>query len=508
MEEDDLFTNDKDICWKIPEPTEEMRKLMDLYPVAPCTEEEYNEWCEPWNYALILTVLGRKFNLFVLKDLLTNLWGFSSFELIDIPNNYFVVRFQDQELWKTHYKKVLYEGPWVIKQHCVIVQRWTPYFNPYENALGRVATWVRIPDVPMHLYNKHCISRLGDRIGRTLKVDMNTLQDCQNASPKIQRGKFVRICVELNLQKKLVPKVIVAGSIFNVEYEGLTLICFECGRFGHKREKCPHQSSDSDLQNVHHNPPPPPPMSVNTSAKDSDEAFGPWMLVNRRNRRSRPVHWSDSKQQQQASGSGARPVLPTAIVQKSRYAPIEDSQNLEVRAATHTAEQEAVPRVEQATFRKDSNISGSARMTASKQQGQWIESGTKLKAQYKAKDKKSDASTSGPKSDESEPSNVSLPMDLVGPGQQVHTTSNESPSLNNAPLNETCTSTDANGHVGLLDSLNQADSIMKPSGGSNANKALVLHMGPKKAIGKKNKYKGPRTHVVVQGNLNYMSQQA
>ena len=45
----------------------------------------------------------------------------------------------------------------------------------------------------------------------------------------------MRICVKLNLQKKLVPKVIVAGLIFNVEYEGLTMICFSCGRFGHKR---------------------------------------------------------------------------------------------------------------------------------------------------------------------------------------------------------------------------------------------------------------------------------
>ncbi|KAI9124288.1 hypothetical protein K1719_005588 [Acacia pycnantha] len=93
-------------------------KLMELYPVAPCTEEEYNEWCEPWNFALILTVLGKKFNLFVLKDLLSKLWGFSSFELIDIPNNYFVVRFQDQDLWRAHYHKVLYEGPWVIRQQC------------------------------------------------------------------------------------------------------------------------------------------------------------------------------------------------------------------------------------------------------------------------------------------------------------------------------------------------------------------------------------------------------
>ncbi|KAK4267495.1 hypothetical protein QN277_024268 [Acacia crassicarpa] len=131
MEEDDLFTHDKEISWKLPEESDEMKKLMEMYPVASCTEDKYNEWCKPWNNALILTVLGRKFNLYVLKDLLAKLWGFSSLELIDIPNNYFVVRFLDQELWRAHYRKVLYEGPWVIKQQCVLIQRWTPYFNPY-----------------------------------------------------------------------------------------------------------------------------------------------------------------------------------------------------------------------------------------------------------------------------------------------------------------------------------------------------------------------------------------
>ncbi|KAK4268164.1 hypothetical protein QN277_024853 [Acacia crassicarpa] len=153
----------------------------------------------------------------------------------------------------------------------------------------------------MHLYNKHCISRLGDRIGRTLRVDINTLQECQNASPKIQRGKFVQICVELNLQTKLVPKVIAAGSIFNVEYEGLNLICFDCGRFGHRKERCPHRCSTSECHEIPQHSPQQPPqrLSVNTSMTGLEETFGPWMLVSRRNRGGRPVHRSNSKTQHQ-----------------------------------------------------------------------------------------------------------------------------------------------------------------------------------------------------------------
>ncbi|KAK4283840.1 hypothetical protein QN277_000747 [Acacia crassicarpa] len=495
MEEDDLFTNEKDISWKIPEPTDEMRKLMELYPVAPCTEEEYNEWCEPWNYALILTVLGRKFNLYVLKDLLTNIWGFSNFELINIPNNYFVVRFQDQDLWRSQYKKVLYEGPWVIKQHCVIVRRWTPYFNPYKNALGRVATWVRIPDVPMHLYNKHYISRLGDQIGRTLKVDMNTLQDYQTDSPKIQRGKFVRICVELNLQKKLVPKVIVAGSIFNVEYEGLTLICFDCGRFGHRRENCPHRCSPSDQQEAHSQPlqQPPQVVSVNTSATGSEEAFGPWMLVNRRNRRNRPVQWPESKLQQQPSGPGPRSVKPTVIAQKSRYAPIEDPQNQDDVTVSHSVRQSTVPRLEQAVIRKDTSVKPSTmekkRITAGKMGNKGIEIIQKKRNQYRPK-------TLQPNG----------PATSIGPNTTVEEDQPNGPSIMDDRIVSIKGIGAANGPNHTMDSPTSSTLLGHPNQDTppctNDPAALVGH---KKPNGRKTK--SQRIHNVVHGQMDNVNNQ-
>ncbi|KAF7822242.1 ribonuclease H [Senna tora] len=51
-------------------------------------------------------------------------------------------------------------------------------------------------------------------------------------------GKFARICVEINLKKQLVPQVEVRGRSYAVEYEGLHLICFHCGRYGHSKDLC------------------------------------------------------------------------------------------------------------------------------------------------------------------------------------------------------------------------------------------------------------------------------
>lgn len=95
MEEEILISDLTNQCWKLPEPSNEIKKLMELYPVVPYTEEEFNECCQPWNNSLIITVLGARFPLVRLKEHLGRIWGFNDFQLIDIPNNYFIVSFND-----------------------------------------------------------------------------------------------------------------------------------------------------------------------------------------------------------------------------------------------------------------------------------------------------------------------------------------------------------------------------------------------------------------------------
>ncbi|KAL4356105.1 hypothetical protein AHAS_Ahas09G0053400 [Arachis hypogaea] len=42
------------------------------------------------------------------------------------------------------------------------------------------------------------------------------------------KGRFAKICAEIDLSKKLVPQISVLGSTLNIEYEGLHLIFFTC----------------------------------------------------------------------------------------------------------------------------------------------------------------------------------------------------------------------------------------------------------------------------------------
>lgn len=102
--------------------------------------------------------------------------------------------------------------------------------STYKYSNSEIVVWVRIPDLPCELCNDQFLWRVSALVGTMLKVDRNTSIH--------SNGKFVRICVEIDLQRKLVPAFTVLGAEFKLEYEGLHLICFGCGKYGEK-EACP-----------------------------------------------------------------------------------------------------------------------------------------------------------------------------------------------------------------------------------------------------------------------------
>ncbi|KAI9111002.1 hypothetical protein K1719_017877 [Acacia pycnantha] len=70
--------------------TEEQKILLDSLPKLSMSDERLMGICRRWNDALILTLLGKSANLEMMKDRIAWILRSRSFELIDLPNNYFV----------------------------------------------------------------------------------------------------------------------------------------------------------------------------------------------------------------------------------------------------------------------------------------------------------------------------------------------------------------------------------------------------------------------------------
>ncbi|KAA3454265.1 reverse transcriptase [Gossypium australe] len=152
-------------------------------------------------------------------------------QVIDLDNDYFSVKFQNDE----DYLEALLGGPWTIFGHYLIVRPWTLAFTTDQDHPNNLMVWIRLPGLPEESTQIHrkrnwaCCA----------KIDRNT-DNCT-------RGQFSRLAMHIDLGKLLVSKVNIDGNIQRVEYESPSLVCFECGRFGHTLDSCPQIVQPEDV---------------------------------------------------------------------------------------------------------------------------------------------------------------------------------------------------------------------------------------------------------------------
>ncbi|XP_057442300.1 uncharacterized protein LOC130734026 [Lotus japonicus] len=208
-------------------------------PMLYVDESVKDKMCSRWKDALVVSLLGKKLGYRLMKTKLCALWKLSAdFELLDVDNGFFLVKFDLAE----DRKKVMEGGPWMIFDHYLAVTIWTREFIAPTATVSTTLVWIRIPGLNATYYDASFLMSAAKLIGKPVRVDMNTL----NA----ERGKFARICVELDLTKPVLGKFWFEGNWFKVVYEGLHIICGGCGCYGHHTRDCSRlaQASSPSMQ--------------------------------------------------------------------------------------------------------------------------------------------------------------------------------------------------------------------------------------------------------------------
>ncbi|CAI0419812.1 unnamed protein product [Linum tenue] len=129
--------------------------------------------------------------------------------------------------------------------------------------------WVQLPELKIHFYHKVVLTTLGNLIGRTIKLDYDTLTQ--------QRAKFARPAVEVDISKHLVPRIWLDDDWKSVEYENLPVVCFECGKIGHATATCPLLQPASILEIVGSADGEKQDLSSDATSQ-TNAGLGPWIL--------------------------------------------------------------------------------------------------------------------------------------------------------------------------------------------------------------------------------------
>ena len=88
-----------------------------------------------------------------------------------------------------------------------------------------MAVWIRLAELPIEFFHHDILRVVGNTIGTFLRIDIITTS--------IARGRFARICVQIDLEKPLMPHITIGKFIQKIQYENIPMLCYNCGILGH-----------------------------------------------------------------------------------------------------------------------------------------------------------------------------------------------------------------------------------------------------------------------------------
>nr|XP_023901446.1 uncharacterized protein LOC112013276 [Quercus suber]POF20505.1 hypothetical protein CFP56_63171 [Quercus suber] len=153
-----------------------------------------------WVHALIVKVHGRSVGFQFLHSKLMSMWKPAGrMDCVDLDKDFYLIRFGLVE----DYDNVLKGGPWFVGGHFLNIRVWEPNFKPSTAVCNMVAVWIRFPELPIEFYALCVLKEIGNAIGPVLRIDSNTAAGA--------RGRYARICVQIDLNKPLVRQILLEG---------------------------------------------------------------------------------------------------------------------------------------------------------------------------------------------------------------------------------------------------------------------------------------------------------
>lgn len=136
---------------------------------------------------------------------------------------------------------VMQEGPWFWGSTGVFITPWFPGFDANTMVVLKMPVWVRLHNLPIHLWNQQVLTGIGNTIGRYIKMDTQRIEE--------RIFTFARICVEVDLSKCLPDQIQLKHRQRSwtqvIDYENTAFRCRTCRQIGHLQNMCPAAKKDN-----------------------------------------------------------------------------------------------------------------------------------------------------------------------------------------------------------------------------------------------------------------------
>ncbi|GJY92694.1 hypothetical protein Tco_0508476 [Tanacetum coccineum] len=199
--------------------------------------------------SLVGFFVGKTIAFPLVKNYVTNTWGKYGFKrVIKDDDGFYFFQFTSQ----TGLEQVLEQGPWMIRNTPIMLNKWSPNMSLTKDKVTKVPVWVKMHKVPIVAYYEDGPSLIATQVGTPIMLDTFTSDMC--ADPWGRLG-FARALIEVSVDQELkqevimvVPKVDGTGhtmECIRMEYEWKPPLCLDCHVFGHNKEQCPKRVMES-----------------------------------------------------------------------------------------------------------------------------------------------------------------------------------------------------------------------------------------------------------------------
>jgi len=123
---------------------------------------------------------------------------------------------------------------------------WFPDFDPATAVITKTPVWIRLPNLPAHLWSTRVFRAIGDTLGSFIHGDLWRESEGLYS--------YARICVELDLSKGLLEQINLKINDFvwtqTLDYENTAFRCRHCHQSGHLQNTCPSRPTKKNKANV------------------------------------------------------------------------------------------------------------------------------------------------------------------------------------------------------------------------------------------------------------------
>ena len=138
---------------------------------------------------------------------------------------FFIVKFLSQEA-REHIQNA---GPWFWGSTRLFTTPSFPDFDANTMEVSKMPIWVRLYNLPLHLWNEDVLGSIRDMIGSYIKTDTQRMEE--------RVFTFARICVEVDLRKGLPECILMTHKqqkwMQHIDYENTAFRYTICRNIGH-----------------------------------------------------------------------------------------------------------------------------------------------------------------------------------------------------------------------------------------------------------------------------------